>query len=58
MDPLTYMLMSRSSGNIIYDILLVVLILPFIAIIVDKFKNRIHEFIENINLYDKNKSIE
>ena len=58
MDPLTYMLMSRSSGNIIYDILLIVLILPFIAIIVDKSKNRIHEFIENINFYDKNKSIE
>jgi hypothetical protein len=58
MDPLTYMLMSRSSGNIMYDILLVLLILPFIAIIVDKLKNRMYEFIENINFYDKNKSIE
>lgn len=58
MDPLTYMFLSKTTGNIMYDIILLIVIIPVFSILINKFKLYIEEFIDNFNKFSKYKSLE
>jgi hypothetical protein len=57
MDPIAYMLMSKSTGNILYDIFLIILVLPIITIFIDDLKNIIRKFFNNYFYKSKYKTI-
>ena len=58
MDPIAYLLMSKSTGNIIYDIFLIVIFLPLIAIIIDKSKGLFRKSINNFLERRRKKSLD
>ncbi len=58
MDPLTYMFLSKSSGNIIFDIILMIVIIPIVTVFIDKFKIFFIDFFDNFSKNNNNKSLE
>jgi len=58
MDPIAYMLLSKSTGNIMFDIILIVAIIPIVSIVIDKFKNYVNKYVESLSINDKTKSLE
>jgi hypothetical protein len=58
MDPIAYLMMSKGTGSIMYDVILVIFLLPVITIFTEKLKNSIKKVIENYNLKPNTKSVE
>lgn len=58
MDPLLYMMLSKSTGHLLADILLVLILMPFLSIFSDKIKEKLDHWINTIFQRSGKKTIE